>query len=62
MDIKDKRLIERMEPEEQDKYIRDISGRLPDVQHKLEEYEITHKQINLLKRLRQKPVDESKKA
>lgn len=61
MDIKDKRLIERMDPAEQDKYIKDISGRLTDVQHKLEEYEITHRQINLLKRLRQKPVDESKK-
>jgi hypothetical protein len=62
MDIKDKRLIERMEPAEQEKYIKDISGRLPDVQHKYEECEITHRQINLIKRLRLKPVDESKKA
>ena len=62
MDIKDKRFVEHMELAEQEKYIKDISGRLPDVQHKFEECEITHKPINLLKRLKQKSVDESKKA
>jgi hypothetical protein len=61
MDIKDKRLIEHMELAEQEKYVKDISGLLPDGQNKLEECEIIHKPINLLKRLKQKPVDESKK-
>jgi len=61
MDIKDKRLVEHMELVEQEKYIKDIFGLLPDGQNKLEECEITHKTINLIKRIKQKPVDESKK-
>ena len=61
MDIKDKRLVEHMELAEQEKYVKDVSGLLPDGQNKLEECEITLKPINLLKRLKQKPVDESKK-
>lgn len=61
MDIKDKRLVEHMELVEQEKYLKDVSGLLPDGQNKLEECEITLKPINLLKRIKQKPVDESKK-
>jgi hypothetical protein len=61
MNLKDKRLVEHFELSDQEKYMKDISGLLPDGQNKLEECEITHKPINLLKRIKQKPPNESKK-
>lgn len=54
MDLKDKRLVERMDTTEQEKYYHEISKHIPDAGDKYEEIEIEHEPINLLAKLKDK--------
>jgi hypothetical protein len=61
MDLRDKRLFMQMDIEDQDKYIKNIADSIQDCKDKFEECEITHNPINLLKIMKHKQLDESKK-
>ena len=54
MDLKDKRLIDQMDLDEQGKYTKDLNQTLPDAQDKFEACEVVHNPINLLKKLKPK--------
>ncbi len=60
MDLKDKRLVMQMDIEDQDKYIKNILEKIPDCNEKLEECEITHNPINILKKLKQQLNEKNK--
>ena len=51
MDMMDKRLVERMDINEQKRYFQEISKHVPDAADKYEEIEIEHEPINLLAKL-----------
>ncbi len=50
MEIKDKRLVDRMNVVEQEKYYKELSRIIPDAQDCYEEIEIDHDPICLLKK------------
>lgn len=55
MQLQDKRLVNRLDPLQQEKYLKEILKHLPDARGKFETVEITHEPIRLLqkKKLRQ---------
>ena len=57
MDVKDKRLVERMNIVEQEKYNKGALKQIPDATDKYEVIEIEHEPINLLKKLKDKTSD-----
>ncbi len=61
MDLKDKRLIDQMDLDEQAKYTKDLNQILSDAQDKFEACEVVHNPINLLKKLKPKSADETHK-
>jgi len=54
MGLKDKRLIDRMKPEEKEKYLESLLKNLPDCKDEFEYCEIEHEDINLLEKIKQK--------
>lgn len=54
MKISDKRLIERIEWNQQEKYSRDILKSTPDAKDKFEIVEVTHDTINLYHKIKTK--------
>lgn len=57
MQLQDKRLVNRLDPLQQEKYLKETLKHLPDARGKFETVEITHEPIRLLqkKKLRQTP-------
>lgn len=57
MQFQDKRLFNRLDPSQQEKYSKEMLKHLPDARAKFETVEITHEPIRLLqkKRFRQTP-------
>jgi len=57
MEVRDKRLVERWNTVEQEKYNKEMLKHIPDATEKYEEIEIEHETINLLKKLKDKIND-----
>jgi hypothetical protein len=58
MEIKDTRLINRMDIEHQEEYIEKIQKSIPNNKDKYEEVEISHEPINLLQKIKTKRDEE----
>lgn len=61
MDLKDKRLVNQMDIEDQNKYMKNIADTIPDCKDKFEEFEVAHSPINLFKKIKRKQLDEGQK-
>jgi hypothetical protein len=57
MEIKDKRLVDRMDTGEQKRYLQGISKQIPDASDKFDELEIQHEPIQLLQKLKDRITD-----
>ena len=56
MEIKDKRLLDKMNVVEREKYLKDIYKSIPDADDKYDELEVTHEEINLLQKIKNKNI------
>lgn len=59
-EIKDKRLVNRMDMVQQEKYLEKIDKVVPDASDKFEELEVTHEPIDLLNKIKSRKNDREK--
>jgi hypothetical protein len=60
LEIKDKRLVNRMDMVQQQKYLEKIGKVVPDASDKFEELEVTHEPIGLLNKIKSRKIDGEK--
>ena len=57
MEMKDKRLVEKLDDVNLDNYLKDISKTIPDASDKYDTIEIEHEPIQLLDKIRTKKIE-----
>jgi len=59
MELKDKRLLNLVDTENQNKYLEGVNSSVPDADKKYEEIEVIHEPINLLHKIKTRQAEKS---